>query len=141
MSDTPIGCGPEGTVSKYADIVNTLETMAGSYAYAVRKGELREAARTIMAMDRENAALREFAERILANARTLAEDREQGDASRRTWRICADDAEATLNPQSSQGHSVPESEPLPEDQMCPNCVTPWKCNGPHIPPHMEGGGQ
>ncbi len=20
------------------------------------------------------------------------------------------------------------------DQMCPNCVTPWKCNGPHTPP-------
>ena len=20
------------------------------------------------------------------------------------------------------------------DQMCPNCITPWKCNGPHIPP-------
>lgn len=19
------------------------------------------------------------------------------------------------------------------DYMCPNCVTPWKCNGPHIP--------
>ena len=19
-----------------------------------------------------------------------------------------------------------------EDYMCPNCVTPWKCNGPHI---------
>ena len=19
------------------------------------------------------------------------------------------------------------------DDMCPNCVTPWKCNGPHIP--------
>lgn len=19
----------------------------------------------------------------------------------------------------------------PEDDMCPNCVTPWKCNGPH----------
>lgn len=18
------------------------------------------------------------------------------------------------------------------DDMCPNCVTPWKCNGPHI---------
>ena len=41
--------------------------------------------------------------------------------------------------------SVPEpsdSEPAPdaaafalkvaEQQMCPNCVTPWKCNGPHI---------
>jgi hypothetical protein len=21
----------------------------------------------------------------------------------------------------------------PEDYMCPNCVTPWKCNGPHLP--------
>lgn len=20
------------------------------------------------------------------------------------------------------------------DDMCPNCVTPWKCNGPHIKP-------
>lgn len=20
------------------------------------------------------------------------------------------------------------------DDMCPNCVTPWKCNGPHIRP-------
>lgn len=19
------------------------------------------------------------------------------------------------------------------DTMCPNCVTPWKCNGPHVP--------
>lgn len=27
----------------------------------------------------------------------------------------------------------PVSEPLPPDQMCPNCVTPWKCNGPHEP--------
>jgi len=24
--------------------------------------------------------------------------------------------------------------PSPWDEdMCPNCVTPWKCNGPHIP--------
>jgi hypothetical protein len=21
----------------------------------------------------------------------------------------------------------------PEDYMCPNCITPWKCNGPHLP--------
>ena len=20
-----------------------------------------------------------------------------------------------------------------DDYMCPNCVTPWKCNGPHLP--------
>ena len=22
-------------------------------------------------------------------------------------------------------------EVLEDDDMCPNCVTPWKCNGPH----------
>lgn len=22
----------------------------------------------------------------------------------------------------------------PADDMCPNCVTPWKCNGPHVEP-------
>ena len=21
---------------------------------------------------------------------------------------------------------------MTEDEMCPNCLTPWKCNGPHI---------
>ena len=20
-----------------------------------------------------------------------------------------------------------------DEYLCPNCVTPWKCNGPHIP--------
>lgn len=24
-----------------------------------------------------------------------------------------------------------------EDKMCPNCVTPWKCNGPHEPPQRQ----
>ena len=24
----------------------------------------------------------------------------------------------------------PQGDP---EYMCPNCVTPWKCNGPHIP--------
>jgi hypothetical protein len=24
------------------------------------------------------------------------------------------------------------SEQAKEDDMCPNCVTPWKCNGPHL---------
>lgn len=27
----------------------------------------------------------------------------------------------------------PEYDP---DYMCPNCVTPWKCNGPHVPEAM-----
>ena len=26
----------------------------------------------------------------------------------------------------------PAAEPAPDEYMCPNCVTPWKCNGPHI---------
>jgi len=25
-----------------------------------------------------------------------------------------------------------------EDEMCPNCLTPWKCNGPHEPADTEG---
>jgi len=25
----------------------------------------------------------------------------------------------------------------PEHVMCPNCVTPWKCNGPHVPEQPE----
>lgn len=24
------------------------------------------------------------------------------------------------------------------DEMCPNCVTPWKCNGPHNPDWQSG---
>ena len=26
------------------------------------------------------------------------------------------------------------------EYMCPNCVSPWKCNGPHIPQHTIKGG-
>lgn len=27
-----------------------------------------------------------------------------------------------------------------DDYLCPNCVTPWKCNGPHIPdPERDDG--
>lgn len=29
------------------------------------------------------------------------------------------------------GYIVYEGDP-DDDNMCPNCVTPWKCNGPHI---------
>lgn len=24
-----------------------------------------------------------------------------------------------------------------DDEMCPNCVAPWKCNGPHVPPNKD----
>lgn len=36
-------------------------------------------------------------------------------------------------------HLPPEvTKPFDEaDDMCPNCVTPWKCNGPHLPPDGE----
>jgi hypothetical protein len=33
---------------------------------------------------------------------------------------------------------APVAAPSGED-MCPNCVTPWKCNGPHVPSDTEGG--
>ena len=30
--------------------------------------------------------------------------------------------------------SQPSAPVVPEGEyLCPNCVTPWKCNGPHIP--------
>lgn len=36
------------------------------------------------------------------------------------------------------GQPRPPRSPDPlaaqEADMCPNCVTPWKCNGPHVPP-------
>ncbi len=28
------------------------------------------------------------------------------------------------------------SSELHPDEMCPNCVTPWKCNGPHYTPEQ-----
>lgn len=62
-STTPLGCGPEGAVSDHADLLNALEDMAGSYAYAVRKPVLREAGRTIMALERKCNELREEMER------------------------------------------------------------------------------
>lgn len=30
--------------------------------------------------------------------------------------------------------------PHDAEEMCPNCVTPWKCNGPHIPCRGAPGG-
>jgi len=27
----------------------------------------------------------------------------------------------------------------PDQPMCPNCVTPWKCNGPHFPVTVSDG--
>lgn len=39
--------------------------------------------------------------------------------------------------EAQEGDEEPEGhywhrEPVDEDDMCPNCVTPWKCNGPHL---------
>jgi hypothetical protein len=47
------------------------------------------------------------------------------------------DFEATFNEAMSSYrlHIFPLSESshvYDEEDMCPNCVTPWKCNGPHI---------
>lgn len=56
LDNVPIGCGPEGTVTKYDDLVNTLETMAGSYGFEHNRATLRRAARTIMDLERQLAA-------------------------------------------------------------------------------------
>lgn len=56
LRETPLGSGPEGAVSKHADLLNDLEDMAGSYAYAVRRETLRRAGRVICDLEREHAA-------------------------------------------------------------------------------------
>lgn len=38
-------------------------------------------------------------------------------------------ASNTAPPKPNDYHTVIKAD---EDDMCPNCVTPWKCNGPHI---------
>jgi len=54
----------------------------------------------------------------------------------------------TANP--GGGDYMPDAITVQEDDMCPNCVTPWKCNGPHelaqdapdateTPAHTPGG--
>ena len=75
LNGTPIGCGPEGTVSQHADIVNRLESMAGSYTSAERSDTLRKAGRTIMALERENADLRHDIERHIAIASSECPER------------------------------------------------------------------
>ena len=42
----------------------------------------------------------------------------------RTWRVTMEHPERTTD--------TAWREP-DDDSMCPNCVTPWKCNGPHVP--------
>lgn len=37
---------------------------------------------------------------------------------------------AQLRAALATGDDAKEYDP---EYMCPNCVTPWKCNGPHIP--------
>lgn len=33
----------------------------------------------------------------------------------------------------------PHMTAVDEDGMCPNCCTPWKCNGPHVPEMRQAG--
>jgi hypothetical protein len=43
---------------------------------------------------------------------------------------CVDDVIEALK----QSLAQPQAPVVPEGEyLCPNCVTPWKCNGPHIP--------
>ena len=61
------------------------------------------------------------------------------DANRGIGRICTCGWKDLLRdlggPHLSEQPTAPaEPQPFDEaDNMCPNCVTPWKCNGPHLP--------
>lgn len=40
------------------------------------------------------------------------------------------------SPAGGEATGPVEVGPEPDEYMCPNCVTPWKCNGPHLLPDV-----
>ena len=56
------------------------------------------------------------------------------------WEGIFGDKKKAKEPPMELGHFVVDDshlipmmvEPYSHEYMCPNCVTPWKCNGPHI---------
>lgn len=52
------------------------------------------------------------------------------------------DAGAAAAASSSEARQAAKNlavaQDLGVDYMCPNCVTPWKCNGPHLSPGEAG---
>jgi hypothetical protein len=91
-----------------------------------RSSAATEAAGPLAARVAELEAALEDWERMVQNAPTIA-IRNRG-AAAILRRLAA--ARALLPP--ADGSRV-ERQPFDEaDAMCPNCQTPWKCNGPHL---------
>lgn len=74
LSQLPIGCGPEGSVSQHADTINDLETLAGSYGTCKDKAVLRGAARLIMRLEADVERLAMKTEGDLAAITALQDD-------------------------------------------------------------------
>lgn len=64
----------------------------------------------------------------------LFESFQQAHADRRALLDALAEVEAVYQAEVARLRKQIEDEPPEEDldYMCPNCVTPWKCNGPHV---------
>lgn len=52
-----------------------------------------------------------------------------------TYAVTSEDARET-HPEALEVRHWSEHEQAEEGpEMCPNCVTPWMCNGPHLTPN------
>ena len=70
-------------------------------------------------------------------ASTLAvSERSAGAAPRKPGCIYRHPHDHECLDQNDMSASAAEVAPL---DMCPNCVTPWKCNGPHLPAERSTG--
>jgi len=87
--------------TKYAELLNTLDEMQQSHAYAVRRHVLSEAESTIVQLERETQAQREEIARLREALRTIANSEYQDRENHQSdylWRWCRseDTARAAL---------------------------------------------
>lgn len=83
---------------------------------------------------REDAILRAAAMLIdarLAPIRAALDSWDMGSSRYHTMRAIDTDLRAALSAHESAPQPTSGTEGQDED-MCPNCVTPWKCNEPHL---------
>lgn len=69
------------------------------------------------------AALRDVADRIGAR-------NSMGMVTAAALHAMADEAEESARRNAVSGLRTRDDQA--DEDMCPNCVTPWKCNGPHL---------
>lgn len=118
--------------------LNVLESQ--QYELAAQLGHLREmVATSVTPVDHETAKRRgwieprdpvaalEQLEAKLSNETPPASTRDRAPSSRGDTAATGDSS-----PRWQAGDPPAPARVSPDEYVCPNCVTPWKCNGPHL---------